>query len=279
MARIDQNLSIFLVSGQPLFFVSYELGIVPSLYLLWKHPDLLPMILTNSHVVERLSNGADLMAPGVVCTRDNTVVCSASAGFEKGDIVAIAPIGPTPQPVCLGVALMSSREIAEAEHGRAIKTLHVVGDKLWEMGDKSTPPLEPLDAHSIPASSDTPAEVASPTESAPSLAEGAASPAVSPQDMDEIMERCLLGCLNDTIADSMLPMTASVVYSAHMLHCKRGNVVDVKLSTFKKMSKFLKCMDKKGYITTKEKAGEVVLVRVMRTHPQYLACSASQPKS
>ena len=37
------------------------------------------------------------------------------------------------KPLAIGWSLMAGREMADASKGKGIKTLHWVGDELWEM--------------------------------------------------------------------------------------------------------------------------------------------------
>ena len=58
---------VFQVEKEPLFFMfEKEKKIFPSVYLLWRYPDLLPTFTTQPPVIKNLANGADLMLPGVV---------------------------------------------------------------------------------------------------------------------------------------------------------------------------------------------------------------------
>lgn len=57
---------VYCVDKQPMFFELDGGQLVPTLYTLWATPDILPYFTTHEAVLPKLSNGADLMLPGVV---------------------------------------------------------------------------------------------------------------------------------------------------------------------------------------------------------------------
>ena len=71
--------------------------------------------------VQFIYNGADVMSPGIV---------DADPEIATGDIVWIRDVRNL-QPLAVGKALMSGAEMKEAQSGKAVKSLHHVGDDLW----------------------------------------------------------------------------------------------------------------------------------------------------
>lgn len=72
--------------------------------------------------VRFLANGADCMAPGVIGV-DPTIA--------EGDMVYVRD-GKHKRPLAAGLAMMPGAEMVVAGKGRAVKTLHYVGDRIWE---------------------------------------------------------------------------------------------------------------------------------------------------
>ena len=68
-----------------------------------------------------LMNGADCMAAGVQL---------ADPSLEAGDLVWIRD-EEHGKPLATGVALVSGEEMMEMTNGKAVSTLHWVGDELW----------------------------------------------------------------------------------------------------------------------------------------------------
>ena len=70
-----------------------------------------------------LMNGADCMGAGVH---------QADPEIEAGDLMWIKD-QQHGKPLAIGMAIVSGNEMAEMEKGKAIRTIHWVGDELWEL--------------------------------------------------------------------------------------------------------------------------------------------------
>ena len=82
-------------------------------------------VTVDMGAVPYVTNGADVMGPGIV---------DADPGINEGDLVWIRDI-KNKVPLAVGVALRDGKCLAAKEKGKAIKTLHNVGDKLWKSGE------------------------------------------------------------------------------------------------------------------------------------------------
>ena len=78
-------------------------------------------VVVDMGAIVFITKGADVMAPGII---------DADAGILKDDLVWICDEKHR-KPLAVGVALMSGEEMKASETGKAIKTLHYVGDRLW----------------------------------------------------------------------------------------------------------------------------------------------------
>ena len=70
-------------------------------------------------------------------------------------------------------------------------------------------------------------------------------------------------------AQNQLPISASALYSTYILPCRprgRGSDADIKGSSWKKVQKFLKIMEKNKLLKVKEQRGEMVVTSVNWTH-------------
>lgn len=74
---------VYCVDKLPMFFELDGGQLVPTLYALWSTHDLLPYFTTHEGVLPKLSNGADLMLPGVVPLG---VGLSMYGHFKKGQL-------------------------------------------------------------------------------------------------------------------------------------------------------------------------------------------------
>ena len=82
-------------------------------------------VTVDMGAVRFVTNGADVMGPGIV---------DADPSIKEGDLVWIRDI-KNKVPLAVGVALRDSASLVAKEKGKAIKTLHNVGDKLWKSGE------------------------------------------------------------------------------------------------------------------------------------------------
>jgi len=74
---------VYCVDKQPMFFELDGGQLVPTLYTLWSTPEILPYFTTHEGVLPKLTNGADLMLPGVVPLG---VGLSMYGHFKKGQL-------------------------------------------------------------------------------------------------------------------------------------------------------------------------------------------------
>lgn len=84
-------------------------------------------VTVDMGAVKFIANGADVMAPGVT---------DADQGIAAGDIVWIRD-EKNSRPLSVGLALVSGQEMKAGKGGKAVKTVHYVGDKIWALGDES----------------------------------------------------------------------------------------------------------------------------------------------
>ncbi len=115
-----EEYSIILVDGKPLLF-EIEGHLFPTVRGALEMGLQKRVVTVDKGAIRFVSNGADIMAPGVV---------AADPEIKKGDLVII--VEETHQkPLAIGKALMEGLEMVEATSGKAIKSITHVGDKLW----------------------------------------------------------------------------------------------------------------------------------------------------
>jgi PUA-domain protein len=81
------------------------------------------IVTVDKGAIRFVSNGADIMAPGIV---------EADSEIKAGDLVIIVEEAHR-KPLAIGKALMNGSQMVEADSGKAIKSITHVGDKLWNM--------------------------------------------------------------------------------------------------------------------------------------------------
>jgi PUA domain protein len=110
---------LFLVNDEPIF-IKVDERVIPFIGNDWLVKQL-PQVVVDKGAVPYLSNGADVMVPGIV----------SYSKFEKDDVVNVV-VEEYMVPLVIGVSLLSSSELDNIKKGKAIKNLHYKGDEIWQ---------------------------------------------------------------------------------------------------------------------------------------------------
>uniref|UniRef100_A0A914WBS9 SUI1 domain-containing protein n=1 Tax=Plectus sambesii TaxID=2011161 RepID=A0A914WBS9_9BILA len=139
----DSSVNVFSFDKVPMAFEVDDGTLYPTVYALWKAPELLPTLLIHENVLNFLERGADLMLPGVIRLTGGHEVPFPQ--FPKGAPIAIGTIssnGHVKGPVVVGRALMSSADmIGSGMQGKGVEVVHMYRDCLWELGPREHPPV------------------------------------------------------------------------------------------------------------------------------------------
>ncbi|KAL0326446.1 UNVERIFIED_CONTAM: Eukaryotic translation initiation factor 2D [Sesamum radiatum] len=104
---------------------------------------------------------------------------------------------------------------------------------------------------------------------------------LSVEDVDALLDKCLLQALHTTVKDKDLPMPGSILWSSHVLPCRpSGITLDIKKSSYKKLAKWLQSKSASGLISVKEDKHkkEVTLSSVNRNHLDYTSFKPEKKK-
>jgi PUA-domain protein len=82
-------------------------------------------VTVDMGAVKFVANGADVMGPGIV---------DVEASVAEGDLVWVRD-ERNMRPLAVGRALLSAPEMAGKPKGKAISSIHHVGDKLWALDE------------------------------------------------------------------------------------------------------------------------------------------------
>ncbi|PGH00570.1 hypothetical protein AJ79_08173 [Helicocarpus griseus UAMH5409] len=109
--------------------------IYPTIYTLWHHPRLVPLLHTPSMVMDKLYGGADLMTPGLA----NGPPFPEKA--VKGSIVAVASLAKPSVPTFVGVCEIDVAGLGRVQgaKGHAVRGITWEGDELWGWGTMGRP--------------------------------------------------------------------------------------------------------------------------------------------
>ncbi|THG08755.1 hypothetical protein TEA_027116 [Camellia sinensis var. sinensis] len=366
VSKFPNRIHVYGLEGSfPMFFDVDGRGteIFPTVFALWKVPDLLPaFILKGGEVSRFIIGGADLMFPGIY------IPAEGLPSFLAGKPWAVKVPG-NPAPIAVGTTTMSSTEAVKAGlRGKALRITHYYRDSLWgsveghyvpnagfledvvfedpslfasqtsdscetddsidqqnginneEVGEAS----DVADAHSDldPASqthtdlqNDIAEQVAADVGDL-KVTENASTDelnvedqhTLSSEDLDALLDKCLLQALHTTVTDKDLPIPGSTLWSSHVLPCRpSGITLDIKKSSHKKLSKWLQSKSSAGLawhsvsgvtsiavetdtrevlwhapqISVKEDKHkkEVILISINRSHPDYTSFKPEKRKA
>jgi len=119
----DTDISVILVDGTPIFLEKQVLFPTLKAFLSTDCRMLPHHVTVDMGAVPFVTNGADIMAPGIV---------NLDELIEKGDFVVITEERHG-KPLAIGEALYDSKEISAMDQGKVIKNIHYVGDKMWNL--------------------------------------------------------------------------------------------------------------------------------------------------
>jgi len=107
--------------GKILFFYD-DSKLYPTLHLVYKSEPPIKKVTVDMGAVKFVTNGADIMRPGVV---------GISEEIKSGESVAIVDERNS-KALAVGIALYDSTEMREQKGGKVVKNLHFVGDDIWK---------------------------------------------------------------------------------------------------------------------------------------------------
>jgi len=119
-----QGRELVLVDGVP---VAFYLDGKPILTVrgLLKYPPTKAFVEVDMGAVPFVVKGADVMCPGIV---------AADPAIEPDAIVWVRDT-KNKKPLAVGRALVKGTAMPKPNKGKAVKTLHYVGDELWQFGN------------------------------------------------------------------------------------------------------------------------------------------------
>lgn len=273
--------------------------LVPTVYFLWRAPDLLPTMVTHDPVVERLRAGADLMLPGVIV--DRRPGRPPYGRLTRGQLVSVATV-TNRAPVGVGVTARCSDDMyMSGGRGKAVLLLHVVGDYLWREGSRCAIPqlgvpdllaaLNAVDGAAPVCDSAADrkvgvehevvdATVGDVTETVEALSlrefqETCDDPrsvneekSESAVDMDQLLYDAFRQACKCYAKKIEFPILVSSFYAKYM-QPNSSVSLDVKKSSYKKISKFLDSMQKKSLVEVKELSkGVQSIISINVDHPE-----------
>ncbi len=113
---------IVLVDGQPQIMLVEDRPF-PTLKAALSMEMKSKYVVVDMGAVRFMANGADVMSPGIVDADPNLV---------EGDVVVVVDETHR-KPLAVGISLISGPEMVENDKGKAVKTIHFIGDPIWDL--------------------------------------------------------------------------------------------------------------------------------------------------
>ncbi|XP_049844815.1 eukaryotic translation initiation factor 2D [Schistocerca gregaria] len=300
---------VYFAVNNPVVF-EYEGVLFPTVYLLWQFPELLYCFTTWPQVFPKLAGGADLMLPGVilqgefnaksygnlqkgerVAINTTTNLAPVAVGttylsstdmflcgkrgkavrvlhflgddlWAQGTKTAVPNLGPPNGFAC---------EKEEEEHDSLQKDNLV--SQISEIVIDS--PKADSSCSSETEKADDEFSITNTNTLMDEVCEEASEQSEKDSDekelMDELIMYCFLKALKTTAKKAEYPMLASTFCKQHLLPaCPPGKTLDVKKTSYKKLSKFLVEMDAINIIKVKELTkGVQRIMSIDLSHPRF----------
>ncbi|KAI5956359.1 hypothetical protein KGF54_000834 [Candida jiufengensis] len=265
----------------PTWFQTRDSQLYPSILTCWKCPYILPLIKTHPHVVEvYLGKGADLMLPGTIPPFDERATKYSVVGVVSSDnphrIMAIGTCNLN----------MTQFDNVVGRSGTAVNILHHYNDELMklnkeidvEIPDTVDPiiPKKEVEAEEVSGESKKESKPADEeiqehnmenkeeNEEEDELAEEIETLTV--EELDNFFVRSLLQTIK--LEKLELPMSSNVfsTFIYKNLPNMDSKYANIKKTSWKKISKFLKEMKKLKYLDIKGKDEDLTIISVISTN-------------
>ncbi|XP_040911562.1 eukaryotic translation initiation factor 2D [Toxotes jaculatrix] len=276
-AHKGEAVTLYVLHKNPLFF-ELEKRLYPTVYVLWRYPALLPTVRTWPPVLQKLIGGADLMLPGVVMPSTGlpdlkqgdccavTVVnnrAPVAVGTAAVSTAEMHSSGMKGRGVCVLHTYMdnlwafgdksSPPSLPEAEsEAEGFNGEECESDEEEEKDEAEKCVEEKLSPHeTVTDQVSSGIEELSLGEQEEENSEKGNEGEEENQDdqktpqeiMDALLVQCFLHALKSKVKKSELPLLTSTFLRNHMFSCcPSGKQLDIKKSSYKKLSKFLQAM-------------------------------------
>ncbi|KIJ69353.1 hypothetical protein HYDPIDRAFT_172769 [Hydnomerulius pinastri MD-312] len=128
--KCREHISIYTVSGEPLFFQHFDGPFYPTLRLLHKYPFILPKVGIDRGAIRFLLAGAHMMCPGL--TSAGGYLPPSESAIPAGALVAVHAEGKE-HAVAVGVMKLSSEDMRKVNKGVGVEIATHLGDDLWAL--------------------------------------------------------------------------------------------------------------------------------------------------
>lgn len=259
----DVTVQVYTVRKRPMAFEAMG-RLFPTVYFLWKFPNVIYAFTTHQKVMQFIGSGADLMLPGVVTPASQLGLLKFGHVSENDSVYV--NLTNNIAAVAVGVASQSSGSMMLANgRGKCVIIRHFYGDYLCVLDGMPILPIvnlgppewlkfksyeedfpelgaNPKTLEDTVEVSEIKVEITTVDDALFTDTNPPESPSEIIEDMDEILYYCFLGAIK--YSKVILPVLTSNFFKLHMLPlCPETQILDIKKTSFKKLKPFLEKMD------------------------------------
>ncbi|MDR2545068.1 MAG: RNA-binding protein [Methanobrevibacter sp.] len=118
-----EPIPFILVDGEPTAILINDKPYPTLKYLINNKDIIIKKVVVDMGAVKFMANGADVMSPGITDATEN---------IAKDDIIVVVDEDHN-KPLAVGVSLIAADEMINNTEGKAVKTLHFIGDDIWNL--------------------------------------------------------------------------------------------------------------------------------------------------
>ncbi|CAH8632198.1 unnamed protein product [Heterobilharzia americana] len=266
----ELRLNVFKFGSIPLI-IEHEKELLPTVYLLWHLPEILPHFKIQENLISVLMNGAVIngpLLPNTFNKIEKNVLCCISTTTNRA-------------PIAIGRTAMSNYDMyMSAGKGKAVSVLHIIGDHICSLASSVNRPILPWPAteENQPKMNEECKEVMNDVD-----CESESPVPGEPHTNEELNKLQLEQSIDAQPPDldlNQLPIQVNIFYSQYVLVHKPPSVdLDIKKTKFKKVGAFLKTMQEEGFIEVAEpKPGVLILNRINKGHIELRDINVPPPK-
>jgi translation initiation factor 2D len=235
----------------------------PTLFMIWTFPQILPRLKSDNNLYSKLKTSTDLTVKDLNSITHEINNDHVLTSLPVDQCVSLCT-NSCQKILGIGNLIMDGNSIKEQEPNRnkCLKVMHYYGDELYK-------------SHILQIIPDVISSMEREFVNAPEINNGLQIQSEDNQTivekMDELFMTCSLKALKHSITKEMLPILASTFYKKYVMSfCPEGIELDIKKTSFKKLSTFLQLLDKEGIIKFNIGSNGIAeIVRIIHTNSRF----------
>lgn len=215
----------------------YKGKLYPTIFMVWSFLNIVPRLILDKNGKSRLKSSTELTIKDLTSVNNDHILSL----LPVDDCVCLCT-NTCQKIIGIGYLMVDGNTIKEHTNNqdKSLKVLHYHEDELFNSHIlKIIPNIISTMEHEYNIAPEL-------NDSIPNQIENSQT---AVEKMDEILMICSLKALKHSITKDMLPVLASTFYKKYVMSfCPEETELDIKKTSFKKLSTFLQLLDEKGVI-------------------------------